>query len=131
MKTLPKIINDEHFNAVVKGKYGYVVFNKNDRFIGQSIEKYGDYCEHEVALFKQICHPGNVVIDVGASIGPHTLALSRLVGNGGRVYAFEPQRIVFQTLCANIALNSITNVELLAQTLKDQHRHPLFQDEYC
>ena len=29
---------------------------------------------------------------------------------GGHVWAFEPQRIVFQTLCANLAVNSIPNV---------------------
>lgn len=45
------------------------------------------------------------------NIGTHTLALARLVGERGRVHAFEPQRIVFQNLCANMALNSIENVE--------------------
>jgi FkbM family methyltransferase len=33
-----------------------------------------------------------------------------MVGNDGEVHAFEPQRIVFQTLCANLALNQCTNV---------------------
>ena len=36
--------------------------------------------------------------------------LSRLVGESGVVLAFEPQRMVFQTLCANMAINSISNV---------------------
>jgi FkbM family methyltransferase len=48
---------------------------------------------------------------VGANIGTHTLALAQLVGKSGRVHAFEPQRIVFQNLCSNMALNSIENVE--------------------
>jgi len=34
-----------------------------------------------------------------------------MVGNQGRVIAFEPQRIVFYTLCANMAINSIENVD--------------------
>lgn len=39
------------------------------------------------------------------------MLLSKLVGGGeGIVLAFEPQRIVFQTLCANLAINSISNV---------------------
>ncbi len=41
----------------------------------------------------------------------HTQALSRIVGQNGWVYAFEPQRLVFQTLCANMANNSIQNVD--------------------
>jgi FkbM family methyltransferase len=61
-------------------------------------------------VFRQICRPGDVVVDVGANIGTHTLALSRIVGPSGVVYAFEPQRILFQALCATMALNSVTNV---------------------
>jgi FkbM family methyltransferase len=62
-------------------------------------------------LFRQCCSAGNVIIEVGANIGAHTVGLARLVGSHGRVFAFEPQRLVFQTLCANVALNSIENVD--------------------
>ena len=55
--------------------------------------------------------PGDVVVEAGANIGVHTLPLAKRVGPGGRVYAFEPQRLVFQTLCANAALNGLTNVD--------------------
>lgn len=108
---LNKIIDTESFNSVVKGRHGYVVFNKNDTFVGKALEKYGEFCEHEVHLFKQICRPADLVIEVGANIGSHTLAIAKTVGNQGRVFAFEPQRIVFQTLCANMAINSIENVD--------------------
>jgi len=50
------------------------------------------------------------VIEGGANIGAHTVALSKLAGPTGAVLAFEPQRVVFQTLCANLALNSCANV---------------------
>ena len=40
----------------------------------------------------------------------HTVDLSRLVGSTGVVHAFEPQRLMFQLLCANVALNSCANV---------------------
>ena len=99
------------YNAVIAAKHGYVIYNKNDLFIGKSIEQYGEFCELEIELFRQICSSGENVIDIGANIGTHALALSRLIGSSGRANAFEPQRIVFQTLRANIALNSIENVE--------------------
>ena len=57
--------------------------------------------------------PGDVVIEVGANIGPHTVFLAQHVGPQGLVLAFEPQRILFQTLCANLALNSIHQRRLL------------------
>ena len=80
-------------------------------YVGRAVEKYGEYSELEVELFRQICKPGDIAIEVGANLGTHTLALSQLVGDQGRVFAFEPQRIVIQTLCASLALNSIANVE--------------------
>jgi FkbM family methyltransferase len=107
---LTKIIDSSGFNAVIKGKYGYYTYNKNDIFIGKSLEYYGEYSDFEVKLFEQICEEGDIVIEVGANIGAHTLPLSQFVGKQGLVYAFEPQRIIFQTLCANLAINSISNV---------------------
>jgi len=118
---MQKIIETEGPNAVIKGKYGYTVYNKNDKYIGQSLEKYGEYCEFEVDIFKQLCKPGDIVIDAGANAGAHTLVLSQLVGPQGRVYAFEPQRIIFQLLCANMALNSITNVECFHAGIADEN----------
>lgn len=98
------------FNRSANSKYGQLLFNQYDKYIGRSIALYGEYCEEEVALFKQICVPGDSVIEVGSNIGAHMLPLARFVGERGHVYAFEPQRLVFQTLCANAALNSLTNV---------------------
>lgn len=50
------------------------------------------------------------MLDIGANIGAHTLFFAQAVTNQGSVLAFEPQRILFQTLCANMALNSKSNV---------------------
>jgi FkbM family methyltransferase len=47
---------------------------------------------------------------MGSNVGAHTLHLARLVGKAGAVYAFEPQRVIFQLLCANVALNELFNV---------------------
>lgn len=103
------LIDDNGFNRLKKSKYGYCLYNKFDMYVGKSIEYYGEYCDDEAKIFSQICKNGDTVVEVGANIGTHTLCLSSLVGNDGKVYAFEPQRIIFQTLCANIALNSILN----------------------
>lgn len=49
------------------------------------------------------------VVDVGANIGTFALPGSQMVSNG-KLYAFEPQRQIFQMMCGNMALNSIDNV---------------------
>jgi FkbM family methyltransferase len=87
-----------------------MLYNINDIYIGRSLDQYGEYSEGEVDLFQQFVKPGQVVLEIGANIGAHTVWLAQAVGPTGKVLAFEPQRIVYQTLCANLALNSITNV---------------------
>ncbi|HEY3789291.1 MAG TPA: FkbM family methyltransferase [Urbifossiella sp.] len=87
-----------------------MLFNIHDLYIGRSFDEYGEFSEGEIDLFRQCVKPGQTVLEVGANIGAHTVWLAETVGPSGKVLAFEPQRIVFQTLCANLALNSITNV---------------------
>ncbi len=122
------VLQKDSFNELTSAKYGYMLYNKNDRYIGRSIEVYGEFSELEVEFFKKVCRVGSTVIEVGANIGAHTIALSKLVGSGGRVYAFEPQRVVFQTLCANLALNSIVNVEAFHMALSYEDGSILIPD---
>ena len=56
-------------------------------------------------------------MEIGANIGSHTVPLAQWAGPEGQVFAFEPQRIVFQTLCANVALNNLVNVYCLQQAV--------------
>jgi FkbM family methyltransferase len=91
-------------------RYGEMLFNLHDMYVGRSLDLYGEFSEGEVDVFRQVVQPGQTVLDIGANIGCHSLFLARQVGPGGSVLAFEPQRLVFQMLCANLALNSIPNV---------------------
>ena len=110
----------ESFNRLKDARYGKMLYNVHDAYVGRSIEMYGEYSQLETTVFEQLARPGSVVIDVGANIGVHTLFFAKSVGPTGIVLAFEPQRIVFQTLCANMALNSITNAHCYRVGLADQ-----------
>jgi FkbM family methyltransferase len=99
------------FNRCILGREGYIVYNRNDVYGGRAIERYGEDAEIEAQMLRQLCSPGGIVVEVGANIGTRTMVLARRVGPAGFVFAYEPQRIVFQTLCANLALNSIINVD--------------------
>ena len=99
----------EPFNSVANLRYGQVIYNQNDQYIGRSLELYREFSALETSVFDQILTEGQLVIEAGSNIGVHTLFMARKVGEQGRVLAFEPQRLVFQALCGNMALNSITN----------------------
>jgi len=91
-------------------RYGQMVYPARDEYVGRSLALYGEFSEGEAEIFKAIVNPGDIVVDVGANIGAHTVLLARLAGKSGAVLAFEPQPVLFQTLCANLTINNIVNV---------------------
>lgn len=100
-------------------RHGLFLFNKNDNYVGRSLDLYGEYSQHEAALLIALLRPGDIFIDAGANIGTLTVPLARKVGPKGAGYAFEPQRLNFQMLCANLALNGLTNVSARNAGLSD------------
>ncbi len=108
------------FNQLTQTRYGPLLYNRFDKYVGGSIAAYGEFSEGEAAMFSQLVGFGHLVVEAGANIGAHKVHLAKLVGEQGAVFAFEPQRIVFQTLCANIALNQLVNVVTCQQGLGRQ-----------
>lgn len=89
-----------------RGSFGSILLNQNDPYVRGAVEHFGEFSEAEVDVFRDILTPRDWVVEVGANMGAHSVALS---GYCERLYCFEPQRFMFQTLCANLALNSIDN----------------------
>ncbi|MCY2973288.1 MAG: FkbM family methyltransferase [Planctomycetota bacterium] len=108
---------DRPMNELKDCRHGRMLFNVHDVYIGRSLDLYGEFSEGECEVFRQLIRVGWTVLELGANIGTHTVALAKMVGPNGRVIAFEPQRIVYQNLCANIALNSILNVDCHLQAV--------------
>lgn len=69
--------------------------------------------EPEFSRLENWLRPGDWVIDIGANIGHYTTRLSKLVGNTGRVIAFEPIPVTFEILAANVAASGAQNVTLI------------------
>ncbi len=107
-------------NELKDCRWGRMLYNQHDIYIGRSLQVYGEFSEGECDLFRQFVQPGWTIVEMGANIGSHTVPLAKWIGGKGRLYAFEPQRIVFQTLCANIALNDLLNVVAFQQAVGSQ-----------
>lgn len=75
-------------------------------------------CEPEVLhLMVRAIKPGDTVLDGGANIGFFTMVMSLLVGDKGKVMAFEPGPNNIDKLRENVALNKFTNVEIFQKAL--------------
>lgn len=115
-------INDENLDYSNTRYVDKFYFYKNDTIIGNSLRHYGEYTELEIELLKNFIKPHHAIYDVGANIGYHTVAFSRLAKH---VYAFEPNQKNLKLLkknikeCKNVTVFDVacsnTNTELKIQ----------------
>ena len=61
----------------------------------------------------------SIIADVGANIGYYTLWFSKIAANAGKVFAFEPNAGVLQTLRANLDLNRVDNAVVVEAACGD------------
>lgn len=94
-------------------RHGHLHHFATDHSIGRAIAKYGEWAENEIFLLSQCIADGDIVLDVGANIGAHSLAFSRFVGMRGRVFAFEAQHSIYQLLACNMTSNKSLNVDCI------------------
>jgi FkbM family methyltransferase len=80
----------------------------------------GIYEPYLTALFTTLLRPGAIVVDAGANIGYFSLIAARAVGDGGHVYAFEPEAHNFDLLSRSIRLNGFTNVTPVQKALSNR-----------
>ena len=105
-----------------------------------SIYLLGGFEPKTLKLYKKILNIGDIILDIGANIGSHTLPLALITGKSGKVFAIEPTEYALNKLHKNISLNkdlachiSVHQVMLVA----DDNEHlesdiysswPLFHD---
>ncbi len=65
----------------------------------------GAFERDTLRALRSLVKEGATVLDIGANIGAHTLHLARLVGDKGRVIAFEPTGYALAKLRANLRSN--------------------------
>lgn len=80
----------------------------------------GSYEPEVVDIFKKHIKKGDTVLDIGAYIGYHTLIMAKLVGEEGKVFAFEPDPVNFQYLIKNAAENGYRNIVAFQKAVSDK-----------
>lgn len=91
-----------------------------DRLIALFLLKFGMWEKEEINLFKKTIKEGWTVLDIGANIGYPGLLLSRLVGESGKVIAFEPDENNIKILKKNIKVNNIQNIKVVPMAVSDR-----------
>ena len=63
----------------------------------------------EMQVLKKLIKQNDILIDVGANIGFYTLNFEKLIGENGKIFAFEPEPDNFKLLEKNIIENKLNN----------------------
>ncbi|HYF24457.1 MAG TPA: FkbM family methyltransferase [Baekduia sp.] len=87
----------------------------------------GRLSEPELALVPLAVHDGDTAVDIGANYGLYTYHLSRAVGPGGRVHAFEPIPFTYAALRVAARLLRLRNVDLHAKGCADREGRCTFE----
>ncbi len=93
----------ELYQAEDRGFGNFLVIS-ND-IIGDCIIRNGFWENHLYYFYSKFIEPTDIILDAGANIGFHTVQFAKL---GKYVYAYEPQKIIFNILSSNILLNGLS-----------------------
>jgi FkbM family methyltransferase len=105
------MLDEQNTKNVIKTKtckHGIFSYPITDVFTGRSMDVMGEACEHEVQFLCSLVGKQDTVIDVGAHIGTHALALAK---EASCVIAFEPQPFIYRLLAENVDANG-ANIRL-------------------
>lgn len=96
---------------ILETRHGRFMVRPGNDLIGANLALHGHYELEVVNLCAMIAggYESGVVLDIGANMGTVTVPLAKLYPQY-EVHAWEPQRVVFQQLCGNVALNHCHNV---------------------
>lgn len=99
--------------------FGHTMFLDPNDDLSLSIN--GEFEPMETSIVKKMVKKGDYVIDIGANIGYYTLIMAKLVGETGKVFAFEPDPNNFELLKKNVEYNGYKNVVLFNQAVSNEN----------
>ena len=99
-----------------------MVLDENDTDVSSQIREYGWYDDEkiEIQIFEKYLKSGMTVLDLGANVGFYTMLSRSIVGENGRVFAFEPSQRNANLIRASIEENSFTNVKVVEAAVSDK-----------
>lgn len=98
----------------------YILFSQSE-VISDQIRSTGFWNEHVIKIAENILNKktDGIVLDVGAGIGSFTVPLAIKFQNL-KFLTFEPLKVIFWQLCANVLLNNLYNVRTFYRIVSDQ-----------
>jgi FkbM family methyltransferase len=98
----------------------------NAESVSENIATHGIYEPELTEAFLRLIQPRQVVVDIGMHVGYYSTLFARLVGEQGRVYAFEPTPSTRAIAHKNVAL--FANITVLPHAVWSHKQQLTFHD---
>ena len=115
LKLIPKTLPIPILSGTAKG-FKWIAGSTNDS--GPWI---GIYELNIQKALNNLLKEGDVFYDIGANVGFFTILGSKLVGNRGKVIAFEPLQVNFSFLLRHIKINYLSNVSIIEKAVSSKN----------
>jgi FkbM family methyltransferase len=122
-----KIVNDFNVTSMIIVNDISVTVPASLKFMTPYVlREQNDWFEDEIKFLRTFIKPGMRVIDIGANYGLYTLTFAKIIGEQGRVWAFEPTATTSACLQQSISENNFNNIELIQAGLSDRIGQAIF-----
>jgi FkbM family methyltransferase len=111
-----KNVDEDDENQIISFNAKTFILPKNN--INYYINN-GLFEKNLISWSKQFCSKGKNMLDIGAHSGTYTISLAE---NCNHVYAFEPQKMTYYSLCGSVALSNLKNVTCINYGLGSQEQ---------
>jgi FkbM family methyltransferase len=91
--------------------YKFLIPLNKDSHVYKDPDLYVKDFDKSVNFLKNFLKDGDIAVDIGARDGDSTLSLRAIVGDKGKILAFEPNPYEFPNLLENIKLNNFSNIK--------------------
>jgi FkbM family methyltransferase len=99
---------EKDFKFKTKINDNLYIYHFKDSVLSKLI--YDGFEESEISFLRRYLTDADVFIDIGSNIGLFSLHAAQIIGQNGKVYAFEPTPTTFSRLLLNVKLNNFDDI---------------------
>ncbi len=111
-KGIFRIVTGTKKSITIKTKYDFLLILGTYEYLMSGYFFMGETNPYETKVLREILEGGDIFFDIGAHIGWYSLNAAQIVGEKGKVIAFEPNPNCFADLEENKKLNKFDNITL-------------------
>ncbi|MFO7660997.1 MAG: FkbM family methyltransferase [Chloroflexota bacterium] len=116
----------DDYESVVRAQTGSLFPARTGELHGYVFSVHGFYEWRNTAIAIAVAAKGDTIVEIGANIGTETIGFSDIVGEKGKVYAFEPLPSNLEALEDLKATATFQNIDVVPVALSDGIRTASF-----